>query len=163
MSAEFLIEGMTGKDTIGSLKGHGALRISDGRVFMMPVFGGLSEFMTKIIPGLDLVLKQSDLKTKFVIDKGYIITDKVAVEGDVLSLKAYGSYMLKGDLDFDVQVKLLKEHTFGGKVVRFITYPISKLFEFSLKGSLTDPHWYPENFSLDLLEKIGFGKKEKRE
>ncbi len=162
LSMDILIEGVTGTNFISSLNGSGAVRISDGRVFMMPVFGGLSEFMTKIIPGLDLILKQSDLKTKFKINNGLISTDKVAVEGDVLSLKAYGEYMLDGELDFDVQVKLMKEHTLGGKVFRFLTYPLSKLFEFKLKGTLDDSHWYPENFSLDLLKKIGIGKEDKK-
>jgi hypothetical protein len=129
---------------------------------MMPLFGDFSEFMTKIIPGLDLILKQSDLKSKFTVNNGLITSDKIAVEGDVLSLKAYGEYMLGGELDFDVQVKLMKEHTLGGKVFRFLTYPLSKLFEFKLKGTVDDPHWYPENFSLDLLKKIGIGKEDNK-
>lgn len=159
MSVDLNISGMSGKNLVSSMNGKGACRISDGRVFMLPLFGGLTKFMTKIIPGLDFVLRQSDLKTKFEIKNGLISTDKVAMEGDLFSLKAFGSYMLKGNLDFDVQIKLLKAHTLSGDIVRFITFPISKLFEFSLKGSLDDPHWYPQNFSLDLLEKIGFDKR----
>ena len=29
------------------------------------------------------------------------------------------------------------------------------LFEFRLRGTVQDPRWYPENFSTDLLEKLG--------
>ena len=53
----------------------------------------------------------------------------------------------------------MKEHSLVSKLVRVLTYPISKLFEFRLRGPLDDPKWYPVNFSLDLLERIGLRKR----
>jgi hypothetical protein len=47
--------------------------------------------------------------------------------------------------------------------LRAITYPLSKLFEFRLKGTVSSPEWYPINFSSELLEKIGLKKSEKEE
>jgi hypothetical protein len=43
--------------------------------------------------------------------------------------------------------------------LRTLTYPISKLFEFKLAGTVSEPQWYPVNFSSDLLERIGIGSK----
>ena len=67
------------------------------------------------------------------------------------------------DINFDVQVKLLKGHNLGSKFFRALTYPISKLFEFKVRGPISDPNWYPENFSFDLLKKIGIVKKDSEE
>jgi len=156
---DLVIEGTSGKDCRKTLNGEGNIEIRDGRVFLLPVFGGLSRLMTRIIPGLDFVLRQSDARADFSIKNGRIETGKAVVEGDILSLKGDGSYALGGELDFDVQVKLMKEHTFVSKLVRVLTYPISKLFEFRLKGTLDDPSWYPVNFSMDLLERIGLRKR----
>ena len=154
-----VIEGTSGEDCRKTLNGKGDIKIRDGRVFLLPLFGGLSRMMTRIIPGLDFVLRQSDAGMDFNIENGRIETDKAVVEGDILSLKGDGSYTLGGELDFDVQVKLMKEHTLVSKLVRVLTYPISKLFEFRLKGTMDDPSWYPVNFSLDLLERIGLRKR----
>jgi hypothetical protein len=62
-----------------------------------------------------------------------------------------------------VQVKLLKDDPLIAKVVRLITWPLSKLFEFRLTGTLDAPRWYPVNFSGELLEKLGLknGKDER--
>jgi len=163
ISARLTVSGVSGDDFLKKLQGDGSIRISDGRVFMLPVFGGLSVFMTKIIPGLGFVLSQNHAKADYEIKAGRVYTDDLVVEGSVLSLKGYGSYMLGGDINFDVQVKLLKGHTLGGKFFRALTYPISKLFEFKVRGPISDPNWYPENFSFDLLKKIGIVKKDVEE
>jgi hypothetical protein len=63
-------------------------------------------------------------------------------------------------MDFHVRVKLMKDNNVVARLVRVLTFPISKLFEFRLRGTLDDPHWYPVNFSGDLLEKIGLRKAE---
>jgi hypothetical protein len=124
-------------------------------VFLFPLFGGLSRYLAGIVPGLDFVLRQTDLKTDFTIADGVVRMDRVLIEGDVFSLLGKGHYDLRDELDFDVQVALMKEHTLVAKVLRALTYPISKLFEFRLRGSLDDPRWYPVNFSTDLLERLG--------
>jgi len=159
LSGDLVLKGRTGPDVRESLQGAGNIEIRDGRVFLLPVFGGLSRLMTRVIPGLDFVLRQSDAGMSFRVGNGQIQTDKITVEGDILSLKGDGAYTLGGDLDFDIQVKLMKEHSLVSKLVRVLTYPISKLFEFRLRGPLDDPKWYPVNFSLDLLERIGLRKR----
>ena len=163
ISGRLTISGVTGAEFLKNIKGDGSIRISDGRVFMLPVFGGLSQFMAKIIPGLGFVLSQNHAKADYEIKGGRVYTDDLVVEGNVLSLKGYGSYALGGDINFDVQVKLLKGHNLGSKFFRALTYPISKLFEFKVRGPISDPNWYPENFSFDLLKKIGIVKKDSEE
>ncbi|MBA4388561.1 MAG: hypothetical protein C0404_11305 [Verrucomicrobia bacterium] len=155
ISANVSIKGLIGDAAGPGATGTGYVRIKDGRVFSMPIFGGLSAFMAKVIPGLDFIMRQTDAKTDFVLSGNRISSDKVMIEGDVLSLTGKGAYATDGKLDFDVQIKLMKEHTLVAKLIRAITYPISKLFEFKLKGTLEEPYWYPVNFSRDVLEKVG--------
>jgi len=144
----------------GSLNGRGALAVHRGRVFMLPLFGGLSRLMTTIIPGLDFVLRQSDARAAFDVEDGRVKLERMMIDGDILSLSARGSVLLPDRLDLDVQVRLLKEHTLVARLLRVITYPISKLFEFRVAGTVSDPVWYPVNFSADLLERLGGGRSE---
>lgn len=158
-------EGPIGPGRGGRVRGNGKLRIRDGRVFMLPVFGGLSKWMARVIPGVDFVLSQGDVTTDFTLTDGRFRSDRVAIEGDVLSLQGKGSYGPEHKLDVDVQVKLSKSDPLVGKLLRLITWPLSKLFEFRLTGTIEEPNWYPVNFSTDLLERIGLrgGKEDAKE
>jgi hypothetical protein len=134
--------------------GEGKVRITDGRVFMMPLFGGFSEYMTRIIPGLDLVLRQTVANAVFTIRDGMARSDRVAIEGGVLSLSGRGDYHFDGQLDFHAQVKLLRDNLVG-RLVRLPTWIFSKLFEFRLRGTPSDPAWYLLNFSPELFQRMG--------
>ncbi|MCE9615130.1 MAG: AsmA-like C-terminal region-containing protein [Lentisphaerae bacterium] len=153
LSGQLSVEGLRGPEHVNTLKGGGNLSIRKGRIFMLPVFGGLSSFLARTIPGLDLVISQSDVQAEFTVDQGRIRSDKILVEGDVLSLLGKGSCGLDGTLDFDVQLTFLKSHTLMSKILRVPTYIFSKLFEFRLTGSNKEPHWYPINFSKDLWQR----------
>jgi len=157
---EIALAGSFGEAYQKTMNGVGRIEIREGRVFLMPLFGGLSRFMARVIPGLDFVLRQSDARADFLIVNGRIDSDKVFVEGGVLSLKGNGSYTMGGDIDFDVQLTLMKEHSLVAKLVRVLTFPISKLFEFRVRGSLEKPIWYPVNFSLDVLRIVGLRRRD---
>jgi len=160
LSGELALHGTLGAENHDSLHGNGLINIDDGRVFMLPLFGGLSDIMARLIPGLEFVLRQSDAFTEFSIQDSRVISDKVKIEGSVLSLSGTGHCGFDKGVDFHVQVKLMKDNNVVAKLVRLLTFPISKLFEFRLRGSLDDPDWYPVNFSRDLLENLGLRKGE---
>jgi hypothetical protein len=162
MAADFDVRGELGEGTSKSVKGRGNVHVKEGKVFLLPVFGPLSGYMSKIIPGFDFVLGQTDAKGSFVIGDGKVTSDDIYIGGDVMSLKGNGSYSFSGELDYYAQVTLMKESTLLAKLLRTLTSPISKLFEFRVKGTYDEPEWYPVNFSKDLLERIGL-KEEKKE
>jgi hypothetical protein len=150
-------EGSAGAGKGRTVTGGGVFRIRRGRVFLLPVFGGLSEVLTKLIPGLEFILRQSDATVNFGLADGKVKAEKVSIEGEVLSLAARGEYGFGGDVDFDAQLTLMKEHTAVAKVLRMLTYPISKLMEFRVRGTFQKPLWYPLSLSSDILDRIGLG------
>lgn len=160
LDATLDIEGLVGEGQAKSVKGRGTIRVRDGQVFSLPVFGGLSATMAKVIPGLDFVMRQSDAKADVVIGDGKITAERVEVAGDVLSLVGRGECTFDGRLDFLVRVTLMKEHSLVGSLLRRLTWPISGLFEFHLVGTLDKPDWRLVNFSKDLLEKLGIRDKD---
>jgi len=160
LSGRLALRGLLGEGQGDTIRGEGAVTIDDGRVFMLPVFGGLSEIMTRIIPGLDFVLRQSDATSDFRVEDSRVSSDEIKINGSVLSLKGRGHYGFDHEVDFHAQVKLMSDNNMVARLVRVLTFPISKLFEFRLRGTLEDPSWYPVNFSTDLLEKIGLKKRE---
>ena len=57
----------------------------------------------------------------------------------------------------------MKSDPFFAKIVRFVTWPITKLLEFRLEGTLAEPRWYAVNFSRELLEKLRLKKSRKKD
>jgi hypothetical protein len=135
------VGGRMGEGNGRTAAGSGTIGIKNGHIFTMPVFGWFTEFMAKYIPGVNFLLEQSSVKADFNIAGGRVHSGEVLVEGDILSLSGGGDYYFDRNLDFRVKVKLLKKKTALGKVIQFVTDPISELFEFSLKGTLTKPKW----------------------
>lgn len=162
-AANIAIGGVMGAANVETIRGRGEIVVDSGRIFTLPIFGGLSTTMTKIIPGLDFVLRQGAASAEFVVEEGKIHADKVLIEGDVLSLLGRGDYYLDDNLDFDIQLTLMKEGHLLQRLIRVLTYPISKLFEFRLQGTLAAPEWKPVHFSSILLEKLGLKKENGRE
>ncbi len=123
--------------------GRGALNIANGQLFQIPIFGGFTEFMSRIVPGLSLLVSQTDAKATFEVRNGQIQSDDIIIQGDVIAVTAKGRYTFGGELDFAVQVKLLKQHTLVGSLVQFALSPVSKALEFRLTGSPANPRWRP--------------------
>ena len=127
--------------------------MKNGRLFRIPLFGGLTQSLADTIPGVDFVLRQTDVRMPFEMRGDTLISDDVNIEGDLLSLKAAGRATLAGALDFRVQVKPLKGRTVAGAAARVLTYPVSKLFEFRLQGTVQKPQWAPASLPLEARPK----------
>jgi hypothetical protein len=145
LSAHLELAGAIGAGQGSSARGRGWVAIRDGHVFQIPLFGGLSDFLARLIPGMGALLRQTDVQAEFVVEDGKIRSDEILIEGDVFSLVGRGAYALDGALDFNVQVKLLRQDNWAADVFRFMTQPFSKLLEFHLGGTLAAPRWRPVN------------------
>jgi hypothetical protein len=105
------------------------------------LFGGFTTSLARVVPGVDFATRQTDARAPFMVHDGRIWAQDVQIEGDVLSLTGRGSVAFDGGLDFDVQVRPLKDKTLVGTAMRALAYPISKLFEFRLQGKVDEPRW----------------------
>jgi hypothetical protein len=157
LSGSVRVEGIAGTGCAKTAVGEGAVNIKNGRLFVLPLFGGLSQQIARVIPGVDFVVRQTDGSASFRIRDGKLVSDKALIEGGLLSLSGKGFYALDETLGFDVQIRLLRERSFVAKLLRVPTYVISKIFEFRLRGTLTKPDWYPVNFSWGLGDRLGLG------
>jgi hypothetical protein len=144
-------------DPLRNLQGAGILRFREGRLFRVPLFAPLSDFLSRLIPGLNPEASLTDASADWRLEDGKVRSDSIVVGGDVVNLSGHGAFALTNSLAFDVQVKLMKTDSLLGKAVRALTLPVSKLFEFRLRGTAEHPYWYPVNFSADLFDRMSRG------
>lgn len=139
------IAGDLGDETFGTIKGEGSLSVTNGELHKIAIFGGLSTFLSKLIPDLGMA-QFTGLAMTFDIRNGKLTTSDAQLTGDWLNIKARGTYNLADDkVDFLLEVQLLKKGTIIGDTIRFITTPISKLFQLELKGTFAKPEWKTAN------------------
>lgn len=143
------LSGAMGPGQGATAVGQGNVSLRHGLVFRLPLFGGMTDLLTKAIPGLDFALRQTDVRIPFEVLEGRIVSRDIQIEGEVLSLTAKGQCTLDGRLDVDVQVRPLKDGTVTGQALRALTYPLSRLFEFRLEGTIDKPRWSLFNLSRD--------------
>jgi len=132
VSSVFAVNGELGDATRHSYVGQGRVSIRKGVLNQFPVFGIFSQLLTKLYPGLGYI-RQTELDTAFRLRDGRVSMDELRLNGTLFSVRAHGSVTLEHDLDFRVQLQLLR----GGllaDLVRFVTSPLTKIFEFHLGG-----------------------------
>lgn len=143
LSGALALEGELGPAAAQSAEGRGWVKIDGSRIFQIPLFGGLSEFLGRIVPGINLFMRLTDAKAGFVIADGKLHSDDIVIAGEVITITGKGDYHLNGELDFAVQVNLFKEGSLLGGLVHTAMAPVAKMLEFRLTGTVADPRWRP--------------------
>ena len=120
------------------LKGEGNVEVTEGNVFAIPIFGPLSELLSKIFSGAGYSVAHT-ATAPFTIKNGVIHTDKLRVSGNLFAMLGHGDInFTQNKLDFDVRI----DAAGPGAVLM----PLYKLFEYHGEGSLTKPIWRPKRF-----------------
>ena len=132
-----------------SLEGNGSVYIHRGSIFQFRLFGGLSRILSKIYPGLGYI-SQTEFQMPFTVGEGRLHSDDISVKGAVISLKGHGDYHFGGDLNYQAQLQLLRSGTLAD-ILRVVTFPVTKLLELKLVGTLDEPHWRPVNLPKELF------------
>jgi len=121
-----------------ALRGIGRVEVKNGNVFAIPIFGPLSELVSKMFAGAGYSIAH-EANAPLTIKDGVIHTDRLRVSGNLFAMLGHGDInFMKNDLDFDIRI----DATGPGLVLT----PIYKLFEYHGSGSLTKPVWRPKRF-----------------
>ncbi len=134
----------------GSMTGRGSIRIEDGHVLAIPVFGPLSEIISAIIPGAgheSARLARAD----FTIADREITTRNLEVEGAGFTLFGDGKIAFpSGAMDMGVRIN-------AKGISGIVLFPVSKLFEYVSTGTLSKPDWRPKIIPKEFLDVLGVG------
>ena len=151
-SGDMELSGVLGTNQLHTINGEGHFKIRNGQLNRLPLFAGLTDYLTRNVPGVSSIVDQSNCSLDFIIKDGVLSSRNFSIEGDVFSVKGRGTYDLaKDNLKFTVHVALFREETIAGRISRIVTFPFKKLLlEFKVFGSIDNPDWSYVN----ILEKI---------
>lgn len=129
-------------DDPNSWQGHGRARLRDGLLWEIPVFGVLSKPLDSLVPGLGNS-RVTDASARFKIGNGAIRSDDLEMRAPAMRLQYEGQVAWNGSVDARVEAELLRDTWLIGRVVSLALWPVTKMLEYKITGTLEHPKSEP--------------------
>jgi hypothetical protein len=165
-SGHLELSGILGTNQLHTLNGRGDFKVSHGRINQLKLFAGLTDYLSRNIPGISSLVDQSSCSLQFTIKEGILSTEDFSVEGDIFNIHGKGTYDMPADsIDLTVHVALFRKTSIAGKITRLFTFPFQKLLlEFKVYGSAEDPQWSYVTILEKIVDQIpGTGQEKQKE
>ncbi|HLZ54217.1 MAG TPA: AsmA-like C-terminal region-containing protein [Verrucomicrobiae bacterium] len=122
--------------------GYGQVNLHDGLIWDVPIFGILSPVLDAIMPGLGSS-RATDAAAKFGMTNGVIFSDNLEIRSMMMRLQYAGTVDLRSHVDARVTAQLLRDTWVVGPLLSTALWPVSKLFEYKITGTLQQPQSEP--------------------
>jgi hypothetical protein len=122
--------------------GYGYAHLRNGLIWDEPVFGILSPVLNAVSPGLGSS-RATDASSTFAITNGVIFTDSLQIRATMAELHYTGTVDLAGNVNMRANAQLLRNTWVVGQLFSTALWPVSKLFEYKVTGTLTKPKSEP--------------------
>lgn len=141
LNGEMIIgDGKTSDDK--SWQGRGNVVMRDGLLWDIPMFGVLSPLLNSMIPGLGNS-RAKEVTASFVITNSIIHSRDMEVRATAMRMNFDGTADFEGKLDARVEAELLRDLPGIGFVLSKILWPLTKLFEIKVTGTVNHPKTEP--------------------
>ncbi len=133
---------------LSQMVGAGTLRVEDGHVMEIPLFGPLSAVLDQIIPGAGHE-NANQAELDFTVARERIATKNLEISGAGFELAGEGSVGFpSGDLDLAVRIN-------AKGIPGIVLFPVSKLFEYESTGTVSKPDWKPKIVPKEFWDVLG--------
>ena len=119
-------------------KGRGQAQIRDGVLWGLPLFGMLSPVFDAVAPGMGEA-KFNAGSGQFVLTNNVVHFSKVELASSAMQLDLRGGVDFDGNLDLTLEGRPLRSVPVLGVFLDVVLAPLTKLFEYELKGTLGHP------------------------
>jgi hypothetical protein len=125
-----------------SVFGYGDANLQDGLIWEIPIFGVFSPVLDAIVPGLGKSRASAGTGT-FAITNGVIRSEDLEIRATGVRLQYRGTVDLETRVNARVEAMLLRDMWLVGPVVSTVFWPVTKMFEYRVTGSLYSPQLDP--------------------
>ena len=124
--------------------GFGAGELHDGLLWNVPVVGVVSMALNAMTPGLALGnSRATEADGKFVMTNGVIFTDTLDIRSLTMRLQYVGTVDLEQNVEARATAQLLRNMPVLGSLFSAVLWPVSKMFECRVTGTLGQPKSEP--------------------
>ena len=121
-----------------SWQGYGDLRLRDGQLWEIPVFGIFARVLDGFYPNLGSG-KARDGQADFTISNSVIASDNLELRSPAMRMQYRGTVDFAGNLHARAEAEALRNTAVIGPVVSTVLWPVTKLLEYKVTGTLAKP------------------------
>lgn len=125
-----------------SWNGLGQARLRDGLIWDIPLFGMFTPVLNSISPGLGNS-RASEGTATFRITNSVIYSRDLEIRSPAMRLHYDGTVDFDCQINARVEAELLRDAWLFGRLVSLAFYPLTKLFEYKVTGTLSAPKKEP--------------------
>jgi hypothetical protein len=125
-----------------SWQGWGRASLREGFLWDIPLFGIFSPALDAILPGVGKS-RVSGLTATFTITNSVIHTGDLDLRSPAMRLAYRGTFDFHGNVNARVEARLLRDVWLVGPLVSLVFKPLTKLFEYKVTGTLSQPRKEP--------------------
>ena len=122
--------------------GYGDLHLRDGLIWNIPIFGVFSDILNGMTPGWGSSRATAG-NCSFGVTNGVIRSNDLEIRSTAVRLQYRGTVDFEGRTRARVEAGLLRDVWLVGPVVSTVFWPVTKLFEFKVSGTINDPKTEP--------------------
>ena len=123
-------------------QGHGRLNLHDGLVWDIPMFGLFSPVLNGFLPGLGNS-RANEADATFIVTNGVFFSKDTEIHATMMRMLFKGSVGINRRVDARVEAELLRDVPAVGLLISKVFWPVTKLFEYKVTGTLLDPKAEP--------------------
>lgn len=138
------LDGIADSEHLDTLVGNAEFKVRNGNILRIPLFIWFTDFIGRNVPGMDLLLMETDSDISCTLTNGLVNIDHFSVSGNLFSMVAKGKCRINKQgipLNLTAQIRFFHSQSLVGRLTRLVTMPVSKLMEFKITGPLSQPDW----------------------
>ena len=122
--------------------GYGQASLHDGLIWDVAIFGILSPVLNTVTPGLGSS-RATDATAQFGMTNGVAFSDNLEIRSTMMRMQYAGTVDLQNRVNARVTAQLLRDTWVVGPFLSTALWPVSKLFEYQITGTLRQPQFKP--------------------
>ncbi len=122
--------------------GSGEIRLRDGLIWKIPIFGIFSPMLDALVPGLGKS-RAREASATFAITNGVAHSEDMEIRASTVRMQYRGTVDHEQRVDARVEAEILRDMKVIGRVVSLALSPLTKLFEFKVTGTVDQPKMEP--------------------
>lgn len=134
----FLVVTNANANDFFSWNGRGGADLHDGLIWEIPIFGVLSKPLDSVVPGLGRT-RVSQGAAGFIITNGVVFSDNLEMRAGSTRLQYEGTVDFAGKVNARVRAEPLRDTMLLGPILNLTLWPVTKLLEYKMTGTLGDP------------------------
>ena len=125
-----------------SWQGFGEVRLDDGLLWEIPIFGLFSPVLNAINKDLGSS-RAKEAKGAFILTNSVIYTKNLEILSPPARLHYDGTVDFAGQVNANVEAEMFRDTFLVGPLLSLLTSPVTKVFEYRVTGSLANPKSEP--------------------